>query len=388
MGQHTADTEERKKNLSARAAALVAALIVICMSVLLFVLPPKEYSQQENRMLAKLPAFTWDTLQSGSWMDGITSYASDHFPMRDAWIQVRCAMLLAQGRQEMNGIYLAKDGYLIGDYPAPQNTDRIKATFAKFAEKVNAQPNAPHVMLMLVPTAVTILEDKLPANAPVANQRVVMQEIAEAVPADIISVYDHLAAKKTDVQLFYRTDHHWTTRGAYEGYLAYCDVAQLTAIPLETFEVKEATTQFHGTYASKVNLPWEQGDVITLYTYPGDALSVRYEDTGEVSDSLYAQKYLQEKDKYSVFLNNLHPLVVIENQTSATDKNLVLVKDSYANSMIPFLTHHYDTIYVFDTRYYRDSVSSFIASHTEVTDVLILYNMSTIDTDTGVRGIF
>ncbi len=129
-------------------------------------------------------------------------------------------------------------------------------------------------------------------------------------------------------------------------------------------------------------------DAITVYTNPEDRLRVTYEDTGEVSDSLYNFDYLQEKDKYSLFLNNIHPLVEIENETAPSDDVLMLIKDSYANSMVPFLTHHYKKIYVFDTRYYKDGPSSFLEEHGEVTDVLILYNMNTLDGDTGIRGIY
>lgn len=129
-------------------------------------------------------------------------------------------------------------------------------------------------------------------------------------------------------------------------------------------------------------------DAITIYTNPADDLTVTYADTGEVTNSLYNLDYVNEKDKYSLFLNNIHPLVEIENRTADSQDALLLIKDSYANSMVPFLAHHYRKIYVLDTRYYRDGPSSFLEAHRDITDVLLLYNMNTLDGDTGIRGIY
>ena len=148
------------------------------------------------------------------------------------------------------------------------------------------------------------------------------------------------------------------------------------------------TENFAGTLYSKVNDYSHPKDAITVYTNPEDDITVTYLDTGEVTDSLYNFDYLTEKDKYSLFLNNIHPLIEIENKTASSQNALMLVKDSYANSIVPFLAHHYRKIYVFDTRYYRDGPSTFLSGHQDITDVLLLYNMNTLDGDTGIRGIY
>ena len=131
-----------------------------------------------------------------------------------------------------------------------------------------------------------------------------------------------------------------------------------------------------------------KGDAITIYTNPADKLTVEYVDTGETSDSLYNLEYVNEKDKYSLFLDNLHSLIEITNDNAASDRELALVKDSYANSMVPFLVRHYKKIYVFDTRYYKQGVSAFVKEHPTITDVLLLYNMNTLDGDLGIRGVY
>ena len=153
-------------------------------------------------------------------------------------------------------------------------------------------------------------------------------------------------------------------------------------------EKEIAADDFCGTIYSKVNDYSQKGDVITIYRNPSDKLTVFYEDTKETTDSLYNLEYSGKKDKYSLFLNNLHPFIEITNENAESDRELALIKDSYANSMVPFLAHHYKKIYVLDTRYYKLGPSSFIKGHEGVTDVLVLYNLNTVDTDLGIRGIY
>lgn len=293
---------------------------------------------------------------------------------------------ILSGRKEIDHIYVAKEDYLIEQYAQPQNTQRIIDTLTRFYEKVSqAEVN---INLMLVPTAVTIHKDLLPQNAPASNQLETAQSIYTATEIPKIDCTDCLFTGVSEGQLYYRTDHHWTTLGAYYGYLAFCAAKNLQPVSLTSLQKQTVTEDFAGTLYSKVNDYNHKKDSITVYTNPEDHLTVTYTDTGEVSDSLYNFDYLTEKDKYSLFLNNIHSLIEIENQTSSSEDVLMLIKDSYANSIVPFLAHHYRKIYVFDTRYYKDGPSSFLSEHKEINDILLLYNMNTLDTDSGIRGIY
>ena len=89
-----------------------------------------------------------------------------------------------------------------------------------------------------------------------------------------------------------------------------------------------------------------------------------------------------------MFLNNIHPFIEITNETADSDKELAVIKDSYANCMVPFLVNHYRKVYVFDTRYYKGGPSGFINENGQITDVLLLYNMNTLDGDLGIGGIY
>ena len=413
------------RRLRRRAEVLTVGIItafILCFSVWCLVAPKQTFSENENRALASWPVYSFTALKDGSYMSGIQTYLSDHFPLRDPFMTLKTKYEMLTGREEINDIYLAKDGYYIEAYRTPKQQKKIITQFQKLQDAITTDAKQ-NVRVMLVPTAISTYNAKLPGSAPdrgVLRQVDTMNEIYAALPnmqkVDAWSALQAAAAQEATARtrasgnaggaqpvagaeaagsdttaaagLYYHTDHHWTTHGAYVGYQAYCGAAGLSPIPEADFQKTCVTTDFHGTIFSKLHDSTVPGDAITLYENPANQLTVSYPDTGEVTDTLYNRDYLAQKDKYSMFLNNLHPLVEITNETADSDRQLVLIKDSYANSMVPFLVNHYQKIYVFDTRYYRFGPSSFINEHPEVTDVLLLYNMNTIDTDLGVGGIF
>lgn len=424
-----------------RAVVCLLCIGILSLSICLLVSPKKEFSENENRYLTKFPSFSAKALLDGDYTDSLGNWLADHFPQRDFFVGLKSGVEIAGGRKEINNVYIAQDDYLIEAYAKPQNTARITDTFARFYEKIDTAHIDVH--LMLVPTAVTIYNDKLPTYAPDkkmpshSNQSTLLSDQAASLSVQMALLSDQTASQSDQMtsltnrissqsdqtiqlsnqlttasaiydasgipavdctdwlfdgasegQIYYLTDHHWTTLGAYYGYLAYCDAKKMTPVSLDTLTKETVTEEFAGTLYSKVNDYSHPKDAITIYTNPADDLTVTYADTGEVTHSLYNLDYVNEKDKYSLFLNNIHPLVEIENSTAATQDELLLIKDSYANSMVPFLAHHYSKIYVLDTRYYRDGPSAFLAEHKDITDVLLLYNMNTLDNDTGIRGIF
>lgn len=363
---------------------LTVAVLVLSVSFLL--LKKQDFSESENRYLEPFPVFTWESVKSGQYMEDINSYLCDHFPLRDFFIGVKTKTEITLGKKEINQIFIGKDGYLIENYQKPVNTDQISQTLKKFGEKEELKGKELH--LMLVPTAIYTYKNKLPEFAPAADQMDTARKIYQDSGLLPIDCSQDLLTHEKDGQLYYRTDHHWTTYGAYVGYLAFCREKGFTPIDLDGLEKEIAADDFCGTIYSKVNDYSQKGDVITIYRNPSDKLTVFYEDTKETTDSLYNLEYAGKKDKYSLFLNNLHPLIEITNENAESDRELALIKDSYANSMVPFLAHHYKKIYVFDTRYYKLGPSSFIKGHEGVTDVLVLYNLNTVDTDLRIRGIY
>lgn len=378
------NTDEIKKIQSFTAVLLT--LLVLGFSCAFFFTEKRSFSESENRYLSKFPAFSFDDLRDGTYTEEIQSYLADHFPLRDMFMGLKAETEIALGKREINGIYIADDGYLIEAYKKPENTEKIIGNFKKFYGAVDQKKT--EVSLMLVPTASVIYKDKLPLFAQERDQMAVREEIYEKSGVPKIDCYEDLMAAKDMEQLYYRTDHHWTSYGAYEAYRAYCQQKGIQPLSLDSFEKKEVTSDFKGTIYSKLNDSRVGSDTITIFENPQNQLTVFYVDTDVTTDSLYNFEYLDKKDKYSMFLDNIHPLIEITNETADSERELALIKDSYANAMVPFLVNHYKKIYVFDTRYYKQGPSSFIKEHPQVTDVLVLYNMNTIDTDLGIGGIY
>ncbi len=375
----------RENTIRALASVLLTASVLI-LSITFLLLKKQEFSENENRYLEPLPALTWESVKGGQYMENINSYLCDHFPFRDFFIGLKTRIEITLGRREINQVFIGRDGYLIEKYQKPVNTEQISRTLKTFGEKEELTGKELH--LMLVPTAIYTYKNKLPEFAPAADQMETAEKIYQDSGLLSIDCSQDLLAHQQDGQLYYRTDHHWTTYGAYVGYLAFCREKGLVPVSLDELEAETAAEDFCGTIYSKVNDYSQKGDKITIYRNPADKLTVYYEDTKETTDSLYNLKYARKKDKYSLFLDNLHPLIEITNENAESERELVLIKDSYANSITPFLAHHFKKIYVFDTRYYKWGPSSFIKGHEGITDVLILYNMNTVDTDLGIRGIY
>jgi len=373
---------------SERITVITIMIMMLILSVSVIVMPKKDFSENENRYLASFPEFSTKTFFSGEYMEKVEGYLTDHFAFRDIWVFIDCEKNILMGKCEINGILIGKDGQLYGSYEEPANTDTICKILKTFIGQTKENYPDVNVELMLVPTALTIYSENLPADVNVTNQLNTIEYIYQYCEIDGIDVSQKLFQAKDEKRLYYMTDHHWTTYGAYQGYLAYCESEGLNPVDINSMECVVASEDFHGTYSSKVNRPFEQGDTIEIYYNPADDLDVYYADEDVMTDTLYNLEYADAKDKYSLFLDNLHSLIIITNSNADTDRVLLLIKDSYANSMVPFLVANYSKIYILDTRYYKNGPSFFMTEYEDITDVLILYNLGTMDSDMGLRAIF
>lgn len=329
------------------------------------------YSETENRMLATKPDFSWEAVWDGSYMEDYEAYVTDQFVARDTWVELKTRGDILMQKKEIKGVYLAKDDYLIEQHKpgdiSQEQVDKKVALLEKLVDKYGAKA-------MLVPTADNILTAKLPFQAAYYDQRVFLNQVADAIGEEhLIDVYDTLK-EHSDEAIYYRTDHHWTSLGAYYGYLEWNKYMGGTAI--ETFNISgmmAVTEEFLGTLQSKINLPHEAESIQifpeTLHHYP----TITY-DFGFRKHSYYEKKYLDTKNKYGYFLDDNHAFIEIETGYRR-GRELVLIKDSYANCLVPLLANHYDKIYVVDLRYYNGTLAGLIDGYiTTQTDVLVLYD--------------
>jgi len=370
------------KKKSIRFVTLILVLFA-ALSALTLVLPSNEFSENENRYLTQFPQVSWDRIVSGAFQSELSDYLSDQIPGRDRWIQINTAVKKFLGKKEINGIYLGKDGYYFQQFTDSSfSENRISAVFAlidQFAKKQQIPVN-----LMIVPTPGAVLSEKLPANAPFYDADAMWERLRQSAPScGFIDLRQSFADAPNKGELYYRTDHHWTAQGAYLAYKNFCNAAGTEVKALDAFELTKVTDSFYGTLHSKV---LDTGATPDAMYAPSALPQVTVTVDGKtVSASVYDNAFLDKKDKYAYFFGGNWGTVEIRTQQN-NGKRLLILKDSFANSFVPYLLDEYETITMVDLRYYGGLVSQAI-EQSSATEVLLLYEMTNLLTDTGINKL-
>ena len=347
--------------------------------------PAKLYSSYENRKLQQKPELSVQAVRTGSYMKEYEEYVSDQILGRNSYIAVKSATDKALGKKEINGVYLATDGTLIEKHTKEFSAQNIEKTLEGLQKLERLlQGKSRSFQVLLAPTADNVYSEKLPAYAEVFPEEALWRQFRDACGKNTVfpDVFSPLRSHAEEY-IYYGTDHHWTTLGSYYAYQTWATENNVTAVSYNTDKVSET---FHGTLHSKTNLSGLPFDIIEAYAYEG--MREVYYDLSETPEySLYAEKYLSGKNQYGYFLDDNHMLIEIRNTSykkESTDRerknkgtSLFIIKDSFANCMVPYLSEHYETIYILDLRYYKGKLTQLLDRYvTKDTDVLILYNMS------------
>ena len=349
--------------------------------------PDRTFSEMENRNLEQLPTPSVKTLLSGEFMKDFETYTTDQFVARDSWIGLKSATERALGKRENNGVYFCEKDTLITrfDQPDSQKVADNLTYVNNFVENVDIP-----VIFSLIPTQACIWADRLPAGAPNASQTDILNQAQAAVPgATWADLYTPLWEHR-DEDIFYRTDHHWTSLGAYYGYTGLAEALGFTPVSLDSYTETVRSTEFYGTVFSSSGVRWVKPDTISTYV-PDTGITVTehsYDNKGnpiEIPRSLYAESFLSVKDKYSMFLGGNQSLGVVK--TPNTDKpKLLIIRDSYTDSVVPFLTPHYSEIHLIDLRYYKLSIQDYIEQN-GIDQALVLYSVPNFVTDSNLLWI-
>lgn len=369
--------------------AIVAVFLVftLALSAMFFIIPKEDYSSSEKRFLAQAPEASLENFFSGKLtaaLEGGESggYIPDHFPFRSLFVGINSYWNLLTGSTASNGYYFSDDGYIITKPADTNRSDRNLQLINLFAASFD------EVYLMVVPSPGEMLSGKLPN---------VHRDYPDA------GVYDYIAENKaenvrfmdlreyfgdsivSDEQIFYKTDHHWTSLGAYTAYGYYCDTLGLEFTPMDKFTVTHHPGFFGTTYSSSGYFLTEP-DTLEIWENKDLRDSIKVTITegedSETFNSMYFTEHLEEDDMYPVFLDGNHALVTIENERAKSDKTLLLIKDSFAHCAAPFFAENYSKIVMVDLRYYKESVTT-LANSEGADDILFLYGMNNFCTDSN-----
>ncbi|QHI72821.1 DHHW family protein [Aminipila terrae] len=370
------------KNKKAAITSGGFVMILVCLLLFCIIIPDKQFSDNENRQLQQMPKLTASNVASGDYMKNFESYASDNIIARDEWVKVKNITDMVSGKKDNGSAYFGKDGYLfpidnIDEMQFQKNLAYVK-TFIDKTDKINKNIN---ISVIIAPTSEEIYKDKMPENAPAPNQWKILKESRDCFGEMLINPTGILSQHKREY-IYYKTDHHWTTLGAYYTYKMWAEQNGLKPLKKEDFNVEVVSKDFYGTTYSKAAGFKTKPDYIEKFTNSAiEHTGMKIEKVTQTKSlpSLFDKKYLKTKDKYSYFLSSNNPMTTISG-TAKNGHNILVIKDSYANCFVPFITGHFDHIYVTDLRYYKQSLTQFVKEN-KITDIMFLYNVVQFSND-------
>lgn len=374
---------QRSSKIYLKMAGIFLFFLIIAFAFNLFS-KDKKYSESENRMLAQKPEFSMANLASGKYMKDMEDYVTDQFFIRDKWINLKVLEDLTLGKRESNGVYIGKKDHLM-EIPTAPNQKSLDNNLDAISNFSASHPDINTVMT-LIPNAAYVYNHLIPRNAPVRDQEADIKYVQSAVGTSLnfVDLTKTMTSHK-DEEIYYKTDHHWTTLGAKYAFDALSTALGIDS-PTQEYTIYPVTHNFQGTLTSKSG--YDKGmDTIELYI-PQNVNTdcvVNFVDEGKRTASMYESSALENKDKYEVFFGGNHSRVDISTPMEGK-KNLLLFKDSYANCFIPFLVPYYRNIIVIDPRYYYENIESLITDN-EITDILFLYNVNTFLGDTSLGDV-
>lgn len=351
----------------------------------------REFSDRENRYLQQRPQWDADQVLSGEYQSQYEDYLNDQFPARDALMKLSVYAQKYTGSTQINGVYLGKDGYLLEE-PQQIEPDQIQENTTILTEFLNQAVKTygkGRVSCVMVPSKTAVLQEKLPDHAD--NGGCQEQEMIDGIregleEPQVLLDLTQTMKKHQDEYIYYRTDHHWTTLGAYYGYVQWAGQTGHTPMKLQQFDRSTAFGDFLGTTYNKLPVKTPPDQVELFRSDSQEDVSVVF-DGDQHADSLYfPEEAAKGFDRYGVFF--ARNTAQIDIQTKAhTGRNLLVLKDSFANCFVPFLTGDYERILMIDYRYERSNIAQILKEHPEMTDILVLYNVEKLMEDTHLSAL-
>ncbi|MFR8003797.1 MAG: DHHW family protein [Hydrogeniiclostridium sp.] len=383
-------SEKRKKPMHKRsslcrpeevAATILLFAFVVAGAFYLIFAPKLSFSENENRVLEQAPPLETDALLDGSFTDSLEAFVNDQFPLRTEFLSLNTSFQLLTGRKDLGsnysavpaegGVYFGKKDHVY-EVLLPNTTDTFRRNIQGL-ETFGQETNLPF-WVVPVPSGSQEQRENLPLFAQNHDQKEELNYIQETMTGEnvmIVDLFDTLGSWNGD--FYYKTDHHWNTFGAYEGYKVLAQKMGFTPYGQDQFIFRLASNSFYGTLYSKAVNSFQTPDDLYLpeYAEPQDIVQVV---GGEEHEGLYWEEYLDKKDKYSTFMGGNHSVEVVKNRNQNNGRKLLLLKDSYANSLVPFLCLHYSEIHVIDLRYYSQNVYDYIEEN-GITEAAAVYSM-------------
>lgn len=358
--------------------SIIFFIIIFVFFALNIFIPDKNISYVENRPLEQMPTLNIETISDGSFMEKFEIYTNDQMLLRDTFVNISSNIKRILGQKEINNVILGKDNYLIEKFTKNDLDEERTKTNIDFINTFTKKYD--NVYVGLIPTATEILTNKHSWYPNKVSQEEMINNIYQQLENTNTIDITKTLKQHSNEEIFYKTDHHWTTLGSYYGYLEICKTLNIKPLQLSDFNKEIIVDDFLGTIQSKVNIKTEK-DILYKYILKEktEYEIINADFPEDIKTDLYFYEKLESKEKYAVYLGGNNGLVYIKNN-NISKKKLLLVKDSYSHSLVPFLINHYSEIIMVDMRHYMGKVETLIEENNPK-DILILYNLKNFISD-------
>ena len=371
-----------------RAVVLLFIGIIVVMQAAFWLLPRRSFSENEKRVLSEAPQIDAAGIADGSVFRSIESYLSDHFPGRELWVGTNAYLVNVEGRGATEDIVRGTDGWL---FTAPVSDDRETLWDNMQAITTFVEKQSVPVSMMAVPSAGAVVSDKLPALHMPYPDADLLEEARRIAGNTLhwVDLYTDFCSAEQPERLYYRTDHHWTSEGAYRAYCLLMEELGQSSVPRDDFTV-EQISGFYGTSYSKSGLWLTEPDTLELWTGSDIQAVTTVYDANRADpvtrEGMFFREYLEDADKYPVFLSGNHARVHIETNADS-GKRLLVIKDSYAHALAPFLAEEYSTIDLIDLRYFKQQTISSWLDENPADEILLVYGLSSLAEDKNLQWL-
>lgn len=364
----------------------VFSILVILFTVIDIINSPNEFSELENRKLSQMPILSLKSYIDTSFSSDYEKYINDQFFLRDNWIDLKSRIEYLLGKRENNDIIFGKENYLFKKFTT-FNDEMLKNnlnSIITFTNNYNKE-----VDFFIIPNSYAIYDELTPRYLPLVDQLSLINSINSYLSLksnnhiNTINVAEELLKNKDDY-IYYKTDHHWTSYGAYLAYLTYMDYLGLEIVDINNLE-KITINNFLGTYYNRSKYFKADSDFITYY----NILGLHIEIDGKEQLSLMDLDKFKGSDKYSAFLWGNNGLTKVINENISEERkgsSILIFKDSYANSFIQFLSYNYEIIDIIDLRYFKESIRNFMKDK-DYNEILIMYSFNNLSSDINIRRL-
>lgn len=344
---------------------MILPVVAIITLIINLVLPDKAFSGQENRSLAQLPKLSFSTIASGDFFTDFNSWFSDQFVGRSFYREMDFLLKRGEGLREINDVFIGKGTLL---YPIEYNPKTAQANID--AINTFASLSGLPTNVVIADAAASIESNRLPTSAPRLTTTEFYKKNISSLEDSVHYVDINKSLKKhADEYIFYKSDHHWTSLGAFYGFQTFASDCLETQVSKKDYNIMQITDDFQGTLFYKTG-DFLLKDNIDIYV-PTDNPDYVVTKDNKKSRSIYDEKKLKSNNQYEVFLGANQAVVKIE-MDNDSNRRLLLFKDSYANSFIQFLLPYYREITIVDPRYYYGSINELVQQNYP-TEVLFLY---------------